>query len=68
VAGRIDPAQSTVDRKAHLGPINAFGKHRVLGGPINQATSRSIDRVHSVRQTADYVGDLPYLKDATWVV
>jgi uncharacterized protein (UPF0332 family) len=54
--------------KTHQGLIAAFGKHLVLGGQIDQTLGRSINKVQSLRQIADYVGDPPSLEDATWAV
>jgi uncharacterized protein (UPF0332 family) len=54
--------------KTHQGLIAAFGKHLVLGGQIDQTLGRSINKVQSLRQIADYVGDPPSLEEATWAV
>jgi uncharacterized protein (UPF0332 family) len=54
--------------KSHQGLIGAFGKHLILGGQIDQALGRSINKVQRLRQLADYVGDPPSLEDATLAV
>lgn len=54
--------------KSHHGLISAFGKHLVLGGQVDQALGRSINKVQHFRQLADYTGDSFPLEDAAWAV
>jgi uncharacterized protein (UPF0332 family) len=54
--------------RTHHGLIAAFGKHLVLGGQIDQALGRSINKVQHFRQLADYTGNPFPLEDAASAV
>lgn len=54
--------------KTHGGLIGAFGKYVVLSGKANAALGRALNEVQRLRQIADYVGDPPTPRDATWAV
>jgi uncharacterized protein (UPF0332 family) len=47
-----------VSIKTHSGLISAFGKHLVQSGLIDVEHGRALNRVHHLRQLADYLGDV----------
>lgn len=66
LAVRTDAAG--VVAKTHRGLIAAFGKELVLPGHVAAELGRSLNVVEELRITADYVGRLQSLHEATWVV
>jgi uncharacterized protein (UPF0332 family) len=54
-----------VSAKTHSGLISAFGKHLVQSGLIDAQHGRALNRVHHLRQLADYLGDPVSIGDAT---
>ncbi len=52
--------------KTHAGLIGAFGKSIVQCGLIDVEYGRSLNRVHHLRQLADYTGDPVSMEDAAW--
>jgi uncharacterized protein (UPF0332 family) len=53
-----------VSVKTHSGLIGAFGKHLVQSGLIDAQHGRALNRVHHLRQLADYLGDPVTIEDA----
>jgi uncharacterized protein (UPF0332 family) len=61
----ISPEANT---KTHHQLIGAFGKYVVLGKHVEPALGSALNKVHRLRQVADYIGDPVSHEDATWAV
>jgi uncharacterized protein (UPF0332 family) len=54
--------------KTHRRLIAEFGKKIVLGGQIDAALGRALNRVQDIRLLADYDAEQPSREDAQWAV
>ena len=54
--------------KTHSAMIGEFGRKIVLGGQIDAALGRALNRVETIRLLADYSAEPPPLEEAAWAV